>query len=116
MGFPSPAEDFKEQGLDLNRYLIEKPSSTFFMKSVCNMPDAGITAGDLLVIDRSLNLYNNDLAICYINGEFLLKRILKTQNSVWLVTDKEDCKPVAITPENEVSIGGIVKGIIKKLR
>ena len=75
-GFPSPALDFTQNRIDLNRELIKNPSSTFYGKvKGDSMTKVGIDNGDLLVIDRSLEPTNNKIAVCYIDGEFNVKRI-----------------------------------------
>ena len=74
-GFPSPAEDYWEATLDLNRELIKNPSSTFYGRAKgLSMKDAGVDNGDLLVIDKSLPYRDNALAVCFIDGEFTLKK------------------------------------------
>lgn len=75
-GFPSPAQDYMEQAIDLNKELIKHPSSTFYGRVVGDsMKDEGIEEGDILVIDKSLELIEGDLAVCYVDGEFTVKRI-----------------------------------------
>ena len=77
-GFPSPADDFVENELDLNEHLINHPASTFFVKAKgSSMIDAAILDGDLLVIDRSLDPKNNSIVLANIDGEFLVKRFVK---------------------------------------
>ena len=77
-GFPSPAEDYASLSLDLNRELIKNPASTFYARvSGLSMIDEGINDGDLLVIDKSIDPYDGCLAVCYIDGEFTLKRFEK---------------------------------------
>lgn len=113
-GFPSPAEDFIELSIDLNKVLIKNKDTTFFAKVKGNsMKNAGINNGDLLVIDRSLEPQNNKIAICQIDGEFTVKRIKIEKNQVWLIAENEDYKPIQVTPENEFIIWGIVIHSIK---
>jgi DNA polymerase V len=77
-GFPSPAMDFMDVSIDLNQLMIKHPSATFFGRvQGSSMLDAGISDGDLLVIDRSLSPSNNKIAVCFIDGEFTIKRIQK---------------------------------------
>lgn len=86
-GFPSPADDFLDLSIDLNKHLIKNPCSTFYGR-VCgdSMKDAGIHNGDLLVIDKSLEPKNNKIAVCFIDGEFTVKRIKIEKNVIWLST------------------------------
>ena len=113
-GFPSPADDFIELTIDLNKHLIKHKDSTFFAKvKGHSMKDAGIFDGDLLVIDKSLSPQDGKIAICQIDGEFTVKRIKKENNIVWLVAENEEYKPIKVTEENELMIWGIVIASIK---
>jgi len=113
-GFPSPADDFIELSIDLNRHLIKHKDATFFAKAKGNsMINAGICDGDLLVIDKSLEPQNGKIAICQIDGEFTVKRIKIEQEIVWLIAENEDYEPIKVTPENELMIWGIVIHSIK---
>lgn len=114
-GFPSPADDFIELTIDLNKELIKHRDSTFFAKVKGNsMKNAGIFDGDLLIIDKSLEPQDDKIAICQIDGEFTVKRIKKEIDVVWLIAENEDYKPIKVTEENELMIWGIVTASIKK--
>ncbi len=113
-GFPSPADDFIELTIDLNKHLIKHRDSTFFAKvKGHSMKDAGIFDGDLLVIDKSLAPQDGKIAICQIDGEFTVKRIKIEKDSVWLVAENEAYQPIKVTEENELMIWGIVMHSIK---
>ena len=113
-GFPSPADDFIELTIDLNRELIKHKDSTFFAKVKGNsMKNAGIFDGDLLIIDKSLEPQDGKIAICQIDGDFTVKRIKKENDVVWLIAENEDYKPIKVTEENELMIWGIVIHSIK---
>ena len=113
-GFPSPADDFIELTIDLNKHLIKHKDSTFFAKvKGHSMKDAGIFDGDLLVIDKSLSPEDGKIAICQIDGEFTVKRIKIEKNIVWLLAENEDYKPIKVTEENELMRWGIVVHSIK---
>lgn len=113
-GFPSPADDFIELSIDLNKQLIRNRDTTFFAKvKGHSMKNAGIFDGDLLIIDKSLEPQNNKIAICQIDGEFTVKRIKIEENIVWLIAENEDYEPIKVTPENELMIWGIVVHCIK---
>ena len=85
-GFPSPADDFIELTIDLNKEFIKNRDSTFFAKvKGHSMKDAGIFDGDLLVIDKSLQPLDNKIAVCYIDGEFTIKRIRLEEKIIWLM-------------------------------
>ena len=113
-GFPSPALDFTDAAIDLNKHIIQHPSATFYGRVKGNsLKNAGISDGDLLVIDKSLSPQDGKIAICQIDGEFTVKRIKIEKNIVWLVAENEDYKPIKVTEENELMIWGIVIHSIK---
>lgn len=115
-GFPSPAEDYTDRSIDLNKELIKNPYATFLARvKGFSMKDAGIEPGDILVIDKSLEPENNRIAVCYIDGEFVLKRIRKDKDCVWLIPENDAFKPIKITEENDFCVWGIVTYMIKKL-
>ena len=114
-GFPSPAEDFVENELDLNEFLIRHPAATFFVKvKGDSMINAGIADGDILVVDRSLDPKNNSVAIAFLDGEFVVKRICKKQSGLFLIPENSRYQPIKITEEMDFKIWGLVTFIIKK--
>lgn len=115
-GFPSPAEHYSTIKLDLNKELIKNPAATFYarVKGV-SMIDDGIDDGDLIVIDKSIEPYNGCLAVCYIDGEFTIKRFEKHSDHCLLVPANKDYRPIKITADNEFIIWGVVTYVIKKL-
>ena len=115
-GFPSPAEDYASTGLDLNRELIKNPASTFYARvSGLSMVDEGINDGDLLVIDKSIEPYDGCLAVCFIDGEFTLKRFEKHKEFGLLVPANKEFKPIKVTADNDFCIWGVVTYLIKKI-
>ena len=115
-GFPSPAADFMETNIDLNKELSENQLATFYIKVKGNsMIDAGINDKDVLVVDRSLEPQNNKIAICFIDGEFTVKRILVEKECLYLMPENPNYSPIKITEENELIIWGIVTYVIKKV-
>ena len=115
-GFPSPAADFMETNIDLNKELSENQLATFYIKVKGNsMIDAGINDKDVLVVDRSLEPQNNKIAICFIDGEFTVKRILVEKECLYLMPENASYSPIKITEENQLIIWGIVTYVIKKL-
>ena len=113
-GFPSPAQDYVENGIDLNRELVKNPSSTFFGRARGNsMEGAGIFDGDLLIIDKSLEPREGAIAVCFIDGEFTLKRIHFEKHNgqvtaIWLQPENEQFTPIKVTQDNQFIIWGIV--------
>ena len=115
-GFPSPAADFMGTNIDLNKELSDNQLATFYIKVKGNsMIDAGINDKDVLVVDRSLEPQNNKIAICFIDGEFTVKRILVEKECLYLMPENPNYSPIKITEENELIIWGIVTYVIKKV-
>ena len=94
-GFPSPAEDFMESRIDLNKELTRNPLSTFYIK-VCgnSMIDAGIDNNDILVVDRSLEPTNGKIAICFVDGEFTVKRLKTQKDGLYLMPENKSYLPI----------------------
>ena len=115
-GFPSPADDFKEVRISLDKELVKNTESTFYAR-VCgnSMEDAEISDGDLLVIDRSIEPKNNMNSICFLDGEFTVKRILKKEGKLYLKPENKNYKKILVNEENKLIIWGIVTYVIKKI-
>lgn len=114
-GFPSPAEDFLEPSLDLNRTLVRNPASTFFARvSGESMKDAGIHDGDLLVVDKSVEPTDGCIAVCFLDGEFTLKRVKTDGRRVTLLPANDRYRPIEILPDDEFSVWGVVTYTIRK--
>ncbi|MFL2808933.1 MAG: LexA family protein [bacterium] len=115
-GFPSPAEDHLEQRLDLNSLVIENPSATFFVRVAGeSMKDSGITDGDILVVDRSIEVWENRIVVAVIDSEFTIKRFTRQNDSVVLEAENPDYPAIKITPETDFSVWGVVCWTLKKL-
>ena len=116
-GFPSPADDFLEKRLDISEMLIQHPDATFYARVEGNsMQDAGIDDGDILIVDKSLQPKNGDIAVCYLDGEFTVKHISIKKNEVWLMPANKNYKPVKVSEDNDFVIWGIVTFTVKKHR
>ena len=112
-GFPSPADDYLDS-IDLNSELIKDKEATFFAKVKGNsMIDAGINDGDILIINKALEPTNGKIAVCFIDGEFTVKRVQIEKEIVWLIPANPEFEPIKATPQNELIIWGIVTNIIK---
>ncbi|MFI3286835.1 MAG: translesion error-prone DNA polymerase V autoproteolytic subunit [Rikenellaceae bacterium] len=115
-GFPSPADDPMELKLDLNRELIRNAASTFFARvSGVSMIDDGINDGDLLLIDKSVEPYDGCLAVCYIDGEFTLKRFKDMGDHAFLVPANKKYTPIKVTADSDFRVWGVVRYLIKKM-
>jgi DNA polymerase V len=115
-GFPSPAGDFDESKISLDNVLVKNKEATFYAKASGNsMTGAGIDDGDILVIDRSLEPKNNKIAVCFIDGEFTVKRIKLENEELYLMPENANYKPTKISLENNFIIWGIVTYVIKNL-
>ena len=115
-GFPSPADDFKEIRISLDKELVRNKDATFYARvSGESMIGAGLDDGDLLVIDRSLSPENGKIAVCLVDGEFTVKRIKKEKNKLYLMPENKKYKPIELKEENELIIWGVVEYVIKKL-
>lgn len=115
-GFPSPADDYIEGKLDLNKLLIRNPSSTFFARvRGKSMQDAGIHDGDILIIDKSLEPKQNSVLICFIDGEFTVKRIKKVNNEMYLMPENKDFEPIKVEKGSDFRLWGVVTHCIHKL-
>lgn len=115
-GFPSPADDFKEQRLSLDEELVKNKEATFYARvSGQSMIGAGLEDNDLLVIDRSLEPANNKIAVCFLDGEFTVKRLRVSGDEVWLQPENPDYPIIKITEDNNFLIWGIVTNVIKKV-
>lgn len=115
-GFPSPADDFLDIKIDLNREFIKNPNSTFYARVRGNsMIGAGLRDGDLLIIDRSLEPEHKKIGVCFIDGEFTVKRIKKEKDSIWLMPENKDYPPIKVDETNDFVIWGVVTTVIKKV-
>jgi DNA polymerase V len=113
-GFPSPAEEFIEGPIDLYKRIIKHPAATFYAQARGNsMIDANVEDGDLLVIDKALEPKDGRIAVCYIDGEFTLKRLAVKEDGVYLMPANANFKPIRITEDNDFLIWGMLSYIIK---
>jgi len=114
-GFPSPASDYLENKLDLNEYLIKHPVATYIVKaSGPSMTEAGILSGDLLIVDRSITPRNDNIVIASIFGDLTVKKILKKNQSLFLVSANQEYPSIEVKEEMECFIWGVVTYVIHK--
>ena len=116
-GFPSPAQDYIEENLDLNEYLIAHPSATYFVKvEGYSMIDAGIYPEDILIVDRAVEPAHKKVVIAIIDGELTVKRLLKKRGKWFLDTENSEFEPLEITRDINFNIWGVVIYSIHKMR
>ena len=116
-GFPSPAQDYMSESIDLNQELIRHPATTFYARAVGDsMKGCVIDDGDLLVIDKAISPQNGDIVVAYIDGEFTLKKVrLEPDGScLWLIPANDEYPPIMITEENDFIIWGVLTYNIKR--
>lgn len=115
-GFPSPADDYQEERLDFNEYLVSHPAATFCLRvSGDSMINAGIRSGDILVVDRAITPSDNRIVVAIINGELTVKRISKHADRLLLIPDNPEYEPIVITEEMNFEIWGVVTHVIHSL-
>ena len=118
-GFPSPAQDYLTDSIDLNRDIIKHKESTFYARvDGDSMKDAGIGDGDIVVVDRALDARDGDFVVAFLDKEFTIKqfRMDKSGESAWLVPYNSDYSPIKVTADNDFLIWGVVTFTIKKMR
>ena len=117
VGFASPAEDFKESGLDLNRLLIHRPFSTFLMRvsGEC-MQEAGIDSGDILIVDRSLDPASGEVVVAVLHGDMIVRRLYANRGRVWLLPANPNYSSFEVTRESDFDIWGVVTYAISPFR
>jgi len=115
-GFPSPADDYLEGNLDLNRHLIKHPAATFFVRVTGDsMIGAGIHSGDLLVVDRSLEPADKNVVVAVLDGELTVKRLFAQNGVLRLLPENLNYQPIEIAPQQTIEIWGVVTSVIHAL-
>ena len=118
-GFPSPAQDYLTECIDLNKELIRRKETTFLARVSGNsLIEAGICDGDIVVIDKSLEAKNGDFVVAFIDGEFTLKEFHHDEENdcAWLIPHNKDFAPIKETKENDFMVWGVLTYTIKQLR
>jgi DNA polymerase V len=115
-GFPSPADDYVEKKLDLNDHLVRNRQATFFLRvSGDSMIGAGIHNGDLLIVDRSLTATHKKIVVAIVQGELLVKRLLRVNGKVSLAAENPNYPPIEVTPDLGFEIWGVVTNVIHEV-
>jgi DNA polymerase V len=115
-GFPSPATDYLEQSVDLNRLLIRNPASTFICRiNGDRMKNDGIHDGSLVLVDKSVDPANGRIAVVTFVGELVLARI-RQHNFRWLLESANPLHPVIeLHEDDDVRLWGIVTTVIRRM-
>lgn len=116
-GFPSPAQDYMSESIDLNRELVRHPATTFYARAVGDsMKGRGIDDGDLLVIDKSLEPRDGDIVVAFVDGEFTLKTVMLESDGscLWLMPANDDYSPIKVTEGNNFIVWGVLTYNIKR--
>ena len=116
-GFPSPADDFTELAISLDKHLIQNPAATFMAYANGNsMLHAGIHHGDILIIDRSLHARDGDIIIAILHGEFTVKQLSIIDDTFLLIPQNPQYPPIQVSSEMDFEVWGIVTYSIRKHR
>ena len=108
-GFPSPADDYTEENIDLNEHLISNPFSTFFLRvKGDSMINAGIKDNDLVIVDKSLTARPGNIIIAMIDGEFTIKRLSIKNNELYLKAENNNYPDFRFQNHIDVQIWGVV--------
>jgi DNA polymerase V len=116
-GFPSPADDHMERGIDLNEELIRNPAATFLVRVKGeSMRDAGIHTGDTLIVDKSVTPADRQIVVAMIDGEFTVKRFRKVNGKIFLEAANDSFSPIEVGENQELTIWGSVTYIIHQAK
>lgn len=114
-GFPSPAEDHMGQDLDLGAHLIRNPLATFFVQAEGRSMEAlGIHAGDILVVDRSIEPKHGAIVMCLVDDGYTVKRLVIRGRRIELHSGHPEHPPIVLSPETELNIWGVVLWSVTK--
>lgn len=116
-GFPSPADDYIEDRLDLNELLINNKSATFFLRvKGDSMVNAGIQHGDIIVVDRSLQAGHRSIVVAVVDGELTVKRLITRSGSAELHAENPKYAPIRLQEGQELTIWGVVTSSVHQVR
>lgn len=115
-GFPSPADDYVEDMLDLEKLLVQHPAATFYLRvSGDSMSGAGILSGDILVVDRSVEPAHGRIVVAAVDNELTVKRLHQRDNRMALLPENPDYPPIEISGEADLVIWGVVTGVVRQV-
>ena len=112
-GFPSPAEEELADVLSLDEFLIRKPDATFMLTvNGDSMIDAGIYPGDLVLVERGRPVKSGDIVVAQVDGEWTMKYYAKDRTGIRLNPANKKYK--SIRPKQNLNLGGVVRGVVRK--
>lgn len=117
-GFPSPATDYLEDEINLNEELVTNKASTFLIRVTgSSMVEDNIHDGDVLIVDKSLNIQHNSIAVLNYEGQLVVKKIIKKNNKFFLISKLGNHNHfIEITEDNETQSWGVVTYVIHKVK
>lgn len=114
-GFPAPGDDLVEKMLDINDYVVENKSATFFVRAEGDsMEGAGIYSGDVLVVDRSRVPKNGSIVVAAVFGELVVKRARVERGLLFLIPENDAYEPIRVEESGDCTIWGVVVGSVRK--
>ena len=114
-GFPSPAADYAEDGLDLNHYLVQnKPATFMFTVKGDSMLGAGICDGDKVVVDKALKPKHKDIVVAVVDSEYTIKRLYQSRGRIELQAENANYPAITFNEGSELQIWGVVVGVVRK--
>ena len=115
-GFPSPADDFEDEPLDIADYLIDRPETTYFVRAEGDsMTGVGIDDGDLLVVDRAREPQNGDVVVAALNGVLTVKRLERTADALYLAAENPGYEAIEVSPYEDLVVWGVVRHVVRKV-
>lgn len=116
-GFPAPGDDQVERVLDINDLVVKNPASTFFVRvEGDSMTGAGIFSGDVLVIDRSVEVRDGQIVVAAVNGEMVVKRLKNSNGEQLLLSENDNYTPIVVSEDENCTIWGTVVGSVRTFK
>jgi DNA polymerase V len=116
-GFPSPADDYVEDRLDLNQLLVQNKYATFFLRvKGDSMVNAGIHDGDIIVVDRSVEAVDRSIVVAVVDGELTVKRLRRHKGITELHAENPKYSPIRLKDGQELTLWGVVTSAIHPVK
>jgi DNA polymerase V len=115
-GFGAAADDYMERGIDLNEQLVKNKPATFFMKVSSNsMVNAGISVGDIAIVDKSVRPVSGKIVIAVVDGEMLIRRYERISNNIILTADAPGISKIDVSRVHDFKVWGVVMWVMKMM-